>query len=125
MIEEHVLNPREFWAANGIRTLAPDEPLYDPKAGYWRGPVWVISNYLVMHGLMNYVYVQQARELARRTVSLLVRDLHTTGGMNENYDPDTGKPAAGGHFLSWNLLAEHMMEEAEQGTDPTAIDLWR
>lgn len=53
MIEGHLLRPQEFWAQNGIRTLSPDEPLYDPHHGYWRGPVWVISSYLLMHGLMN------------------------------------------------------------------------
>lgn len=121
IIKRHVLNPGEFWCDYGIRTLAPDEPLYDAKAGYWRGPVWVISNYLVMHGLMNYGYQTEARELAARTVNLLVRDIKSSGGMNENYDPDNGHPAAGGHFLSWNLLAEHMVEEAGQGTDPTAL----
>ena len=51
MINEHVLNPKEFWCDYGIRTLAPRRALYNPKSGYWRGPVWVISNYLVMHGL--------------------------------------------------------------------------
>jgi putative isomerase len=122
MIKSQVLNPGEFWCDYGIRTLAPDEPLYDAKAGYWRGPVWVISNYLVMHGLMNYGYQAEARELAARTVNLLVGDIKSSGGMNENYDPDNGHPAAGGHFLSWNLLAEHMVEEAGQGKDPTALE---
>jgi len=121
MIDEHILNPKEFWCDYGIRTLAPDEPLYNPKSGYWRGPVWVISNYLLMHGLMNYGRGKEAQELAEKTVSLLVRDYHTTGGMNECYNPETGAPTAGGHFLSWNLLAEHMAEEAGKGTDPTAI----
>ena len=121
MIDEHVLNPKEFWCDYGIRTLAPDEPLYNPKSGYWRGPVWVISNYLLMHGLMNFGRGKEAQELAEKTVSLLVRDYHTTGGMNECYNPETGGPTAGGHFLSWNLLAEHMVEEAGKGTDPSAI----
>jgi putative isomerase len=121
MMAEHLLNPNEFWAPHGIRTLAPDEPLYDPKSGYWRGPVWVISNYLVMRGLLNYGHRHEAQEVAEKTVWLLVRDYHTTGGMNECYNPDTGEPTAGAHFLSWNLLAEHMIEEAQKGTDPTAI----
>jgi putative isomerase len=121
MIRDHVLNPKEFWCNYGIRTLAPGEPLYNPKSGYWRGPVWVISNYLVMHGLMNYGRAAEARQLAERTVNLLVNDIKATGGMNENYDPENGAPAAGGHFLSWNLLAEHMQEEAEKGSDPTAL----
>ncbi len=121
-IQEHLLNPKEFWAPYGIRTLAPDEPLYNPHDGYWRGPTWVISNYLLMHGLINYGYRQQAREIAQKTVNLLVRDLRATDGMNECYNPDSGEPAAGGKFLSWNLLAEHILEEAETGSDPAALD---
>jgi putative isomerase len=121
-IDDHVLNPKEFWCDYGIRTLAPSEPLYNAKAGYWRGPVWVISNYMVMHGLANYGRQAEARQVADRTVNLLAGDIKKTGGMNENYDPDNGQPAAGGHFLSWNLLAEHMIEEAQKGTDPTALE---
>ncbi|HUY12072.1 MAG TPA: trehalase family glycosidase [Terriglobia bacterium] len=120
-IQQHLLNPREFWSVYGVRTLAPDEPLYNPRSGYWRGPIWVISNYLLMHGLMNYGFKQQARELAGHTVRLLIHDLRTTGGMNECYNPDTGQPTAGGHFLSWDLLGEHMIQEAASGKDPTAL----
>lgn len=122
MIREHLLNPKEFWAPQGVRTLASSEPLYHPGSGYWRGPVWIISNYLMMHGLMNYGYKSEAQELARKTVTLLERDLHSSGGTNECYNPETGEPAAGGKFLSWNLLAEHMLEEAESGSDPTALE---
>ncbi|MDD2772864.1 MAG: trehalase family glycosidase [Elusimicrobiales bacterium] len=121
MIEEHLLNEREFWSPNGVRTIAITEPFYNSKSGYWRGPVWIISDYLMMHGLLNYGYKKEALELANKTVSLLTADLRVTGGMNENYNPETGAPLAGGHFLSWNLLAEHMIEEAEKGTDPAAI----
>lgn len=122
MIEDHLLNPKEFWAPEGIRTLSPDEPLYDPHHGYWRGPVWVVSSYLVMHGLMNYGYTKEARELAERTQALLVADLNKTGGMNENYNPEDGTPTAGGHFVSWDLLGEHIVEEAEGNLDPTALN---
>lgn len=121
-IKEHLLDPAEFWAPNGVRTLAPDEPLYNPNSGYWRGPVWVISNYLMMHGLLKYGYKSEARELASKTVRLLVDDLKAHAGMNECYNPATGEPAAGGKFLSWNLLAEHMVEEAETGKDPAALE---
>ncbi|MGH9731233.1 MAG: amylo-alpha-1,6-glucosidase [Candidatus Acidiferrales bacterium] len=120
-IREHVLNAKEFWSPNGIRTLAPSEPLYDPHRGYWRGPVWIVSNYLVMQGLAKYGHQKEAVKLAEETVNLLVSDLRATGGMNENYNPETGEPTAAGHFVSWDLLAEHMVEEAKSGADPTAI----
>lgn len=121
MIEKHILNPQEFWAPYGIRTLSPDEPLYDPDHGYWRGPVWIISNYLIMHGLMNYGYQKQAMQLAAKTQRLLVQDLEKTGGMNECYNPNQGTPVAGGNFVSWDLLGEHIAEEASEGLDPTAL----
>ena len=121
MIEEHLLNPKEFWAPYGIRTLSLDETRFDPVQGYWRGPVWVVSSYLMMHGLMNYGYSGQARKLALETEGLLFADLEKTGGMNECYNPEDGQPLAGGHFVSWDLLGEHIVEEAEEGLDPTAL----
>ncbi|HTV83287.1 MAG TPA: trehalase family glycosidase [Acidobacteriaceae bacterium] len=124
MVEEHLLNPKEFWAPYGIRTLAPNQALYDPVHGYWRGPVWILPNYLLMHGLMNYGYRRQALELAARTEKLLVRDLKATGGMNECYNPDTGKPEGASHFVSWDLLGEHMLEEAKTGQDPTVLKMF-
>jgi putative isomerase len=124
MIRQHLLNPGEFWAPSGIRTLAADEPLYDPQSGYWRGPVWVVSNYLLMHGLMNYGFQREAREIAAKTVSLLLRDLLVHGCMSENYQPETGEPARCERLVGWNLLAEHMQEEAQTGSDPTNLTDW-
>jgi len=116
-----LLDPAQFWSPHGVRTLSRDEKLYDPERGYWRGPVWVLSNYLMMRGLLNYGRNAEAAELADTTQRLLVADFEKTGGMNENYNPETGLPDANGHFVSWNLLAEHMKEEAASGADPTAI----
>lgn len=125
MIREHLLNPQEFWSPNGIGTLAKQEPLYDPKAGYWRGPVWIISNYLLMHGLMDYGFYEPAETLARETVDLLVQDLKTTGGMNENYNPDTGTPAAAGKFVglepAWRAYVRGgEVKDRPHGPDRTA-----
>jgi putative isomerase len=116
-----LLDPATFWSPNGVRTLAKTETLYDPAKGYWRGPVWVLSNYLMMRGLLNFGHAAEAAALADKTQHLLVADFQKTGGMNENYNPETGAPDAGGHFVSWNLLAEHMKQEAISGNDPTAI----
>jgi putative isomerase len=118
-----LVDPAQFWSPHGVRTLSKTENLYDPRAGYWRGPVWVLSNYLMMHGLLNYGRTTEAAELATKTERLLVDDFLKTGGMNENYNPETGAPDASGHFVSWNLLAEHMTEEAASGSDPTAISV--
>ena len=116
-----LLDQATFWSPHGVRTLSRTEKLYDAGKGYWRGPVWVLSNYLMMHGLLNFGRAAEASELADKTQRLLVADFQRTGGMNENYNPETGMPDASGHFVSWNLLAEHMKDEAISGKDPTAI----
>jgi len=121
-IERHLLNGKEFWGPYGLRTLTPDELKYTPTKGYWKGPTWVVSSYMMTHGLARYGYRDKALEEAARVVRLLVRDLEETGGMNENYDPDTGAPAAGTNFLSWNLLAEHWVDELRTGTNPISLD---
>src|SRR5262245_14769045 len=67
-----LVNPAQFWAPHGVRTLSKTEKLYDARSGYWRGPVWILSNYLTMHGLLNYGRKSEAMELAEKTVRLLV-----------------------------------------------------
>jgi hypothetical protein len=121
MIHDHLLNPREFWSANGIRTLSADEAFYDPNDGYWQGPIWLVSNYLVMHGLMNYGFQTEAQTLAEESVNLLVADIKKSGGMNECYNPESGAPTAGGDFVSWDLLGEDILDEALSGNDPTSL----
>ena len=110
---------KEFWSPNGIRTLAPSEPLYNPRSGYWRGPVWIVSNYLVMQGLAKCGYKQEAVRLAEETVNLLVRDLRATGGMNEDYNPETREPAAAGHFRELGLACRAHARRSEdwRGSD--------
>jgi neutral trehalase len=120
MIEHHLLSPAEFWSAHGVRTLSATEKLYNPSSGYWQGPIWVLPNYLLMHGLLNYGYKTEALDLAQKTVALLVNDYRLNKSMNECYNPETGVATAGGNFVSWNLLAEHMIEEAQSGADPTS-----
>jgi hypothetical protein len=44
--------------------------------------------------------------------------------MSENYQPETGEPARCERLVGWNLLAEHMQEEAQTGSDPTNLTDW-
>ena len=76
-------------------------PSHDPKAlqfdslRYWRGPVWLIVNYMIVDGLT------QAGEtgLVTRIVDDSVR-LIRENGFAEYYDPITGE-ACGGDQFTW------------------------
>ncbi len=121
LIHRYVLNSRQFWTPYGIRSLAPSSPEYNPASGYWRGPIWIVTDYMVMHGLMNYGDRRSAGRLARNAVAVLLRDFRATGGMHECYNPHTGQGESQGHFESWDLLGAYLVHEARTGANPAAI----
>ncbi len=77
-------------------------PSYDPNGlgfspvQYWRGPVWININWLLIEGLARYGYVEHAAHLCR-TVRLLV-ERH---GFYEYYHPYTGE-GHGSERFSWS-----------------------
>ena len=106
-----------FGTEYGITTLDRREKMYCVAAtnnpSNWLGPVWIVANYCVFRGMLNYGFVEEAEEICAGTVKLLVRDLREHGCLHEYYDPADGKPVMNGGFLNWNILALNMAEELE------------
>lgn len=102
-----------FWAPCGIRTLANYEKMYAIEAtgnpSCWLGPVWGVSNYLVFRGLVQYGYLDAAKELAEKTVAMFESDIAKTSVLHEYYHPDDGIPIMNPGFQNWNLLAINML----------------
>ncbi len=88
-------------------------PSYDPYGfgfspdRYWRGPVWININWLLMRGLEGYGFDEQAMRL-RQTIIDLVEE----GGFYEYFDPTSGK-GRGSVFFSWTaaLLLDVLMDD--------------
>ena len=72
----------------------PADPRFDGLR-YWRGPAWLIVNYLLVDGLMR----AGEDDLARRIIDSSLA-LTKNGDLSEYYDPHTGQGLGGGHF-SW------------------------
>ena len=105
----------------GVRTLSKMEKMYaiikSGNPSCWLGPIWGISNYMVFDGLQKYGYVNEAIDLAEKTVTMLGRDIENCGEMHEYYDPETGEGVNHPGFQNWNFLSLNMLEWLKNNTN--------
>jgi neutral trehalase len=74
---------------------------------YWRGPVWININWLLMQGFTRYGFVEQAAYLGRTII-----DLVGSEGFYEYFDP-TNRRGHGSVAFSWTaaLLLDVLMAD--------------
>ena len=77
-----------------LPSTLPDEPQFEADR-YWRGPVWVPVNWLVIRGLQDLGLTSHAAALADETLSLVPRS-----GWFEYFHARTGE-GLGGRDFSW------------------------
>ena len=77
---------RDFLTDNGLATEMPASPKYEPD-GYWRGPIWAPTTYLLVDGLRRGGYAELAGEIAYRYCRM---SCERAFGNYENFDALTG-----------------------------------
>ncbi len=114
IVKENLLDKNAFWAPYGVRTLSKYEKMYrlvgTSNPSSWHGGVWILSNYFVFKALDKYGYKTEAKELAKKTLDLLNKDLENNGAFHEYYNPETGEGLFHKGFSSWNLLGFNLLE---------------
>lgn len=99
LVREHLLNPDEYAPGGEVRhwvtTTAKPEPAWEPRR-YWRGPVWIIMNWLLIEGLQRYGYDELAGTIQQNSLDLL-----ETSGFREYYDARDGS-GCGSTDFSWS-----------------------
>lgn len=80
--------------AAAVCTYPPTEPGFDPVR-YWRGPVWVQVNWMVVSGLFACGLEKEAEQLRDSTLELINR-----GGFSEYFNPLDGRGCGSSDF-SW------------------------
>jgi hypothetical protein len=107
LVEEHLLDEREFLTPVAPPSVSAREPSYEPGGGrgpirrYWRGPTWVNSAWLVWLGMRRLGYEAEAQRLAAGLIAAVERE-----GLREYYDPRSGRGLGATDFAWSALIAE-------------------
>lgn len=65
------------------------------ELGYWQGPTWINTNWLIIDGLKRYGFEDEAERITEASISLV-----TKHGPYEYFSAKTGEPAGANNF-SW------------------------
>ncbi|KAI9831970.1 MAG: Processing alpha glucosidase I [Phylliscum demangeonii] len=128
-----IANPDELWSAHGIRSLSKQDPAYATDENYWRSPVWINMNYLIILRLLELGrapgphQAQAARmygSLRRNVVDTVYAQWRATGFAWEQYNPETGAGQRTQHFTGWTALVVTLMKmPAHAVPDQAAVEM--
>ncbi len=126
----HIMDPAEFNTPMPLPSVARDDPAFGKDM--WRGPVWINTAYMVVLGLDDYGYHDEAAEIAFRIVDGVYRNYRLSGNIYEYFDPDhdgvselgrknslykklthNDKPKP--HFVGWDGLVNNLVVERLMG----------
>src|SRR5437016_254204 len=112
LVDEHLLNEKEFWLPYPIPSVAASERAFDPgwrAKTTWRGPTWVNVNWYLYWGLRAHGRGDIASHIVERTIAMIDKS-----GIREFYDPRSGE-GEGARDFGWTTLVLDLVA-AEHGT---------
>lgn len=110
-----ITDQNELWSPYGIRSLSKSDKFYKTSENYWRSPIWIHINYLILQNIRDY-YLDSSSfmsdELKKKFSDAyhdlrinLVNNVYTqwqkTGFVWEQYDDETGDAKGAKNFLGW------------------------
>ncbi|MES2694761.1 MAG: trehalase family glycosidase [Verrucomicrobiota bacterium] len=121
VIDEHLLNPKEFFTPHPIATVALGDPKFELRM--WRGPTWNCMSYWAARGLMRYGRAAAAHQLLERALDATAVQFERTGTLWEFYHPLGGEPES----LKRKESGRNMPNREYLGHNPlfAMADLWR
>jgi mannosyl-oligosaccharide glucosidase len=106
------------WTDHGIRSLSPEDKKYGVGDNYWRSPIWINMNYLIIEQLFALSKIPGPSQQRCRDIYVELRGniVHTvfsawlqTGYVWEQYDPVGGHGQRTQHFTGWTALVVKIM----------------
>ena len=110
---QNLKNPKTFWRRFGVPTLSAADSYYDPyitKCCQWNGAVWLLWDYLVMRGLLDYGYRADAEEIVHRNLDAVTFQLKNNHRFWESFSPDTTQLNSPKNYLWDSILARMLID---------------
>ncbi|WP_280891795.1 trehalase family glycosidase [Streptomyces sp. LBL] len=116
LVEEHLLDPEEFWGDHVIPSVARNDPAYctggpvhpgsehfryfdrygeNSAPEQWLGAVWPPMNFTVYDGVKRYGFDEAAGQFAARSTAMYLDAWDKEGWFPESFDPDPGQSVMG------------------------------
>jgi hypothetical protein len=109
----------KFWRKFGVPTLSADDEWYSPYVDYcckWNGPVWLLWDYMVFDGLVNYGYNDLAIQLADKMILAVTEQLSKNHNYWESYSPDNTVLDCPPNYI-WDAIMAKVLIEKYRLTD--------
>lgn len=122
MVQQHLLNEKEFWLEYPVASYAKTEPDYYQGSNHecnWRGPTWAPTNYMIFQGLMRYGFKDEAKTLSDRLLQMAVEKNPV---LREYYDAETGLGLGQTRFWGFTALYYGMRLEWQLRYDASSLD---
>ncbi|KAG9318385.1 glycoside hydrolase [Chiua virens] len=114
-------DPDHLWSSYGIRSLSASHPEFGRGENYWKGPIWVQMNYMILSSLYktyaavegpHQEYAKQIyTELRENVVENVFKEYERTGYVWEQYDALTGEGRRSHPFTGWTSLVTLIISE--------------
>jgi hypothetical protein len=132
LVTKHLKNPDEFWRPYPVSSYAHSEPCYTqyfvpqpgldplyalgPGHGNWNGGMWPHWNYLIVHGLLDYGFKEEAKILTEKLFEVVNKE----EGLFEWYNAETGAGLGMNPFWAGaSIIGAILPTELKHGFDPT------
>ncbi len=98
LVDNYLNNPNEFASEFTVPTVSLSEPSFDPT-GFWRGPIWISTNWFMYKGLMKYGFTEEAERIKQQSIELIKKN-----GFKEQFHPTTGNGLGAENFTWIGLI---------------------
>ncbi len=113
LVEDHLLNPKEFWTKNPVPQISMDEKsTISSNQDSWKNSSRMITNWLIIKGLLKHGFINIAQELLEKTLNMIKRN-----GFRETYHCQEDKGFGARYFTPSTIIVDLLSYSNEDSNE--------